>query len=236
MRQIRVLNIITRLERGGAPMALLEIMRRLGDDFHVDLVTGQTDDPELDFTQEVAQYGIDLIQLPSLRRNPHPVRDLVALYKLIQIIRSGHYDLVHTHTSKAGFLGRIAARLCRVPAVVHSPHGTILEGYFSPIVTRFYTLLEKATAPFSHRIIGLTALEIDQYLAAGIGHRAQYTYIYNGIDIEAFAHLAQSQSDLKTKLGIPKEAIMGVTVGRQIAGDDADIHRAMQLFERGLQQ
>lgn len=147
-KQIRILNIITRLERGGAPMALLNTMRRMpSSHFHLDLAVGKTDDPDLDLTDDIAQSGLSLIYVPELRRNPHPVRDLRALWKLIRIIKKGRYDVVHTHTSKAGFLGRIAAWVCRTPVVVHSPHGTILEGYFSPFITWFYAILERLTAP-----------------------------------------------------------------------------------------
>jgi glycosyltransferase involved in cell wall biosynthesis len=216
MATIRVLNIITRLERGGAPQALLETIRRMSPEFEIDLATGKTDDAELDLTQETIDSGIPLIHVPDMRRNPHPIRDIRAIRHLMRIIKDGGYQIVHTHTSKAGFLGRVAARLCKVPAVVHSPHGTILEGYFSSAVTQFYTILERITAPVSQAIICLTEREIDQYLAAKIGQREQYVAIHNGIDIAAYSQTTQSRQDVRRSLSIPPEAIVLITVGRLV--------------------
>lgn len=216
MSKIRVLNIITRLERGGAPQALLETLGRMSSDFHIDLATGKTEDIELDLTQEVMEAGVPLIHIPAMRRSPHPIRDFRALRQIIRVIRNGNYDLVHTHTSKAGFLGRIAAKYCKVPAVVHSPHGTILEGYFSSPTTQLYTYLERVTAPIAQCIICLTTREIDQYLAAKIGTREQYTYIYNGIDIGAYAKATKSAQDMRKELGIPNDAVVCITVGRLV--------------------
>ena len=87
---IRVLNIITRLEGGGAPLVLLETLRRISPArYEVKLAAGQTDDPELDITDAVLKSGLPLIRIPALRRNIHPIRDLRALYQLIRIVRSG---------------------------------------------------------------------------------------------------------------------------------------------------
>ena len=225
----RILQIITRLEKGGAPQALIDTIRRIPPDaFHIDLCAGQTDDPDLDIAKAVVQSGQPLISLPALRRNPHPVRDLIALWRLIGIIRAGRYHIVHTHTSKAGFLGRIAAWLCGVPVVIHSPHGTILDGYFSPVRTRFYAFLERLTAPLSHRIICLTAREIDQYLCAHIGKRRQYTYIYNGIDLQSFTPVQREET--RRAFQIPDRAIACITIGRLVpVKGQADLLRAFQI-------
>ena len=216
MSKIRVLNIITRLERGGAPQALLETIRRMSPDIHIDLATGQADEAHLDLTQEVIDSGMPLIVIPTLRRSPHPLRDLQALRHLIRIIRAGNYDIVHTHTSKAGFLGRIAARHCKTTLVIHSPHGTILEGYFSSFVTKFYAYLERITAPLAKRIICLTAREIDQYLQAKIGHRDQYVVIYNGINIDTFSTMTQPRQEIRNSLNLTQEAVVCITVGRLV--------------------
>ena len=231
---VKVLNIITRLERGGAPMALLETMRRLPtNEFQMDLVAGKTDDPGLDLADEIAASDISLIYVPELRRNPHPIRDLITLWKLIRIIRKGQYDLVHTHTSKAGFLGRIAAWLCRTPAVVHSPHGTVLEGYFSPFITWMYAFLERVTAPMANKIICLTSREIDQYLAAHIGQHNQYTFIYNGIDIDAFSQPIEGNAELRQSLVIPQDATLCVTVGRLVpVKGQADLIEAFAIAHK----
>jgi glycosyltransferase involved in cell wall biosynthesis len=216
MPKIRVLNIITRLERGGAPQALLETIRHMSSDIQIDLATGQADDTHLDLTQEVIDSGMPLILVPTMRRSPHPIRDWRALCHLIRIIRAGNYDIVHTHTSKAGFLGRIAARYCKIPAVVHSPHGTVLEGYFSSVVTKIYAYLERLTAPLAQYIICLTTREIDQYIAAKIGQRKQYTVIYNGINIAMFSKMTQTRQDVRNSLHLTSDSIVCITVGRLV--------------------
>ncbi|MCZ6634507.1 MAG: glycosyltransferase family 4 protein [bacterium] len=217
MSRIRVLNIITRLEQGGAPKALLETIRRMSfDRFQVDLAAGQTNDPLLDITGQVAKEEFSLIPVPALKRDPHPVRDLQALKQLVQIIRNGGYHLVHTHTAKAGFLGRLAAKICGIKAVVHSPHGTVLDGYFNPFITHFYAFLEHLTAPMADRIIGLTALEISQYLQAQIGDPDQYTYIYNGIDVEGFSAPQGNHLELRESLGVSPDAPVCISVGRLV--------------------
>ncbi|MBT4139900.1 MAG: glycosyltransferase family 4 protein [Candidatus Latescibacteria bacterium] len=216
MSKIRVLNIITRLERGGAPQALLETIRPMSEEFDIDLVTGQTEDADLDLTQEVIDSGLPLIQVPSMRRSPHPLRDFEALRHLIRIMQKGNYDIVHTHTSKAGFLGRVAAKYCKISTVIHSPHGTILEGYFSSLITQVYVYLERITAPIAKCIICLTTREIDQYLDAKIGRREQYTHIFNGIDIGAFSTVTQTRQDVRQSLGISPESVVCITVGRLV--------------------
>ncbi len=215
MGRIRVLNIITRLEHGGAPLALLETLRRFpGAQYEVDLAAGQADDPALDLTESVRSRGFHPILIPAMRRNIHPIRDLWALYQLIRIIRAGRYHLIHTHTSKAGLLGRLAARFCGASAVVHSPHGTVLEGYFGPLATHIFALLERIAALISDRIICLTAMEIDQYLTVRIGRRKQYTYIYNGIDIAAFEARTGRPDALRKTLGLAAHHTVCITVGR----------------------
>ena len=213
----RVLNIITRLEQGGAPVALLETIRRLPEaEFEVHLATGVSEDPHREMKVDMRREGFRLISIPSLRRSVHPLRDLCALWKLIRVIRAGRYDLVHTHTSKAGFLGRLAAWLCGVQSVAHSPHGTILEGYFRSSVTDLFTLLERLAAPLTRRIICLTAMEIDQYLGVRIGRRNRYTYIYNGIDIQAYGARTADPSRLREALKLPLDATVCITVGRLV--------------------
>ena len=217
MGKIRVLNVITRLEPGGAPLALLDAIRRLSADcFDVVLATGQPDDPALDLRNTAHTRGIKLIPVPSMRRDVHLVRDLLAFCSLVRIIRSGRYHIVHTHTSKAGLLGRLAARICGAPAVIHSPHGTVLEGYFDPLTTRFFAALERLAAPWADRIVCLTDMEIGQYLRARIGRRKQYTRIHNGIDITAFSGSGSVRGPLRRDLGLAQDHTVCITVGRLV--------------------
>jgi len=215
--RIRVLHLITRLEHGGAPISMLNTLARMDRsryDSHI--VTGRTEDPEKEMIPYARSCGLRVIVVPGLVRDVRPWRDLLALIGLIRIIRQGRYDIVHTHTSKAGFVGRLAAWLCGVKKIVYSPHGTILEGYFGAATTRAFVALDRVAAHVTDRIIGLTRLEIEQYLAAGIGRPEQYTFIYNGIDLEAFAARRANRAEKRAELRIPEDAFVALTVGRLV--------------------
>ena len=231
MGRIRILNIITRLEQGGAPLSVLEMIGRLSSSrYDVVLAAGQTDDPDLDLTEAARNRGLQLCVIPALRRTIHPLRDLLAFCQIVRAIRAGRYHLIHTHTSKAGLLGRLAARFCGIAAVVHSPHGTVLEGYFGPLTTRFFALLERLAALWADRIICLTEMEIGQYLRVRIGRRSQYTHIYNGIDVEAFAGRASDRTALRTALGLAADHLVCITVGRLVpVKGHADLLHAFRM-------
>ncbi|HCK12278.1 MAG TPA: hypothetical protein DHW45_20565 [Candidatus Latescibacteria bacterium] len=213
----RILNVITRIEQGGAPLALLETVKRMDRGlFDISLAIGQAEDRDRDLDPVSIDVGLRIHQIPELRRSVHPVRDLVALIKLIGIIRAGEYDLVHTHTSKAGLLGRIAASYCGVPAIVHSSHGSILDGYFSPSLTSIFAQFEKFAASISDKIICLTREEIGRNLEAGIGSESQYTYIFNGIDISGFEHRRGNRDLLRREFQFGPDDHVCVTVGRLV--------------------
>ena len=215
MAVCRVLNVITRLEQGGAPLALLETVDRMDRTrFDVTIAAGQTEDEDRILDLGETAYDLPVVDIPYLRRSIHPIRDLIALLGLIRAIRRGRYDIVHTHTSKAGLLGRIAAYLCRVPAIIHSSHGTVLQGYFSLGVTRLFAFLERVAAPLSDRIICLTRREIEQYLEAGIGDRERFTYIFNGIDLSKFEARKGDRAAIRSELGFDDDDILCVTAGR----------------------
>ena len=215
--RIRILNIITRLEHGGAPIALLDTVERMDRArYEIHVATGRTEDPEKEMIPYARSRGVQVMVIPSLVRDVRPWRDLVALFSLMRVIARGRYDIVHTHTSKAGFVGRLAARLCGVKGIVYSPHGTILEGYFGGATTRLFVASDRIAAGFTDRIVGLTRREVEQYLEAGIGRPDQYTFIYNGIDVDGFAARRVDRERKRTELGLPRDAYVGITVGRLV--------------------
>src|SRR5947209_6354069 len=105
--------------------------------------------------EDARRRGCRLVDVPSLGREVALVSDVAALYKLLRLIGAGRPHIVHTHTSKAGFVGRLAARIARVPAVIHQPHGHVFYGYFGPRRTAVYTALERRAAAWCDRIITL---------------------------------------------------------------------------------
>jgi glycosyltransferase involved in cell wall biosynthesis len=207
---IRILHIITRLDVGGSTEnTLLSATRLAAEDFRNSLAFGPTANPPSSLGDSLSQSRVDPYPLPHLVRSIHPLADLRALSEIRAAIRKARPDIVHTHTSKAGFLGRLAARWERVPRIVHTPHGHVFHGYFSPTITRGIILLERLAARWTDRIVTLTDAEADQHLALGIGRREQFVTIPSGVDLESVLAARPEQI-------VPQGRIIG-TVGRLAA-------------------
>lgn len=204
MGSAKVLHAITRLERGGAPGIVLDLLRELeGHGLTHTLATGLADDPVQDLLGTPATAGLQVRTVPALGREIRPLADLRAFLGLARLLRREEPDLLHLHTSKAGFLGRLAARFVGKRPVIYSPHGTILNGYFSPGASRLLARLEAWAARFTDRIVCYTALEVAEYLAAGIGRPEQYAVIPNGLEVEAYVRQAAPPAKTRAALGLP---------------------------------
>ena len=215
--KIKILHIITRLEFGGPPLSLLDLIARLDRGrFSLSLATGLTPDRERDMIEEARKLDIEIFTVPSLVRDIRIMSDIKALWQIMRIIKRGGYHVVHCHTSKAGFIGPLAAKLAGTKIVLYSPHGTILQGYFGKLKTKFFVLLQRVAAFFIDQIICLSRIEIFQYLAARIGSPKKYTYIYNGIDVDALARRRVDGVAMRKKLGIGQEDFVAISVGRLV--------------------
>lgn len=215
MRKIRVAHVITRLCKGGAQDNTFHSVRLADQDrYEVDLISGPTHGNEGNIEDVVQDAGIDIVRAPSLVREVAPVKDALALRHLTRLFREGAYDIVHTHTSKAGFIGRLAARRANVPIVVHTPHGNIFDGYFSRLKTGIFVRAERKAAKWCDRIIELTAGGIDEHLAQGIGTRDQYTVIFSGIDFSPYDQAVIRKRDTRRVLGVDEQDFLIGGVGR----------------------
>jgi glycosyltransferase involved in cell wall biosynthesis len=217
MRKVKVLHIITRLIRGGAEHnTLLTVigLERLGYD--VSLAAGPSDEWEGDIEKDARQAGVKLRLLHNLGREISPWNDLLTLLKLYFYIKKERFDIVHTHVSKAGILGRWAAKLAGVPIIVHTTHGNIFHGYFNSFFTKFFILLQKLTALITDKMITLTDIEKEQWLNQGIGKSTQYTAILSGIDLKRFnpENVQIEPYEMRKKLGLHTNDFVIGTVGR----------------------
>lgn len=223
---MRVLHVITRLDRGGSATNTLLTVAGLLPFFQQSLMCGRI--LELPKLARELQGKVEIVEVPELVRDPSPLKDLVTLLKMYRFIRQGRFDLVHTHTSKAGILGRVAARLAGVPRIVHTPHGHIFIGYAGRTLTTFFILLERWAATFTDRIIGLTDREIRDHLERNIGRPGQFVSIPSGIDVERFGSRLEAsgatphptplpRGERGVFLGVPNlppEAVVIGSVGR----------------------
>ena len=159
--------------------------------------------------------GVELLDVPALGREVG-FRDVAALARLWRVIRARRPAILHTHTSKAGFVGRLAARVAGVPAVIHQPHGHIFYGYYGPRRTAFYVALERLAARWTDRIVTLTELGIDEHLARGIGRRAQYRTVPSGVPTAELRAAAPTRGAARVRLGLSDDAFVVVGLGRLV--------------------
>lgn len=211
---LRVLHVITRLTLGGSSentVASIVGLARAGYDCALAVSFRESEAPILG---DARRRGVRLLDVPALGREVALLSDLAALRQLWRIIRSERPAIVHTHTSKAGFIGRLAARIARVPAVIHQPHGHIFYGYYGPRLTAFYTALERRAARWSDRIITLTDRGIEEHLVRSIGRREQFVTVPSGVDVDRLRAAAPPRAEARGHLGLPADAFVVAALGR----------------------
>lgn len=207
---IRVVHIITRLILGGAQENTLytAIGQHQDPRFDVTLLCGIDEAGEGNMFAQATRAGVRTVVLPSLLREIRPLTDVKAILDVYRFLKRGGYDVVHTHSSKAGVVGRIAARMAGVPVVVHTLHGLAFHEYQSSWKNRLYVALERFCAPMSQRLISVSEKISDAALAKHVGRREQHMRIFSGIELDVFlsARDRWSVEAAKQRAGIPPGA------------------------------
>ena len=183
---IHILHIITRLDVGGSTEnTMISVTRMPHSEFSCGLISGWTANPPAGLAEVLSQANVPWVQVRHLRRPVNPIADCSALWQLTRAIRRMGVDIVHTHSSKAGFLGRLAARMAGVRHIVHTPHGHVFEEYFSPVATRTFIALERLAARWTDYIVTLSDEEAKEHLRQRIGRPEQFVTIPSGVDLDA---------------------------------------------------
>lgn len=204
-QRIRILHVITRLVMGGAQQNTLLTVEHLDRArFSVALASGPGGGPEGTLEPQARSLDISYFEIPSLVRDPQPVKDLAAFIALLRLMRRGHYHVVHTHTTKAGVLGRLAARAAGVPIIVHTPHGHAFKGYLGGTGSRMLVLLERVLAKITDHIICLTDAERHDHLRAGVGKPEQYAVVHSGIDLDRIIAARSNTRRGRREHGLPE--------------------------------
>lgn len=215
---IRVLHIITRMVRGGAQENTLANVAGIhGRGWESCLVTGPALGPEGSLEPRCAAAGVRMLHVPSLVREISPRHDRIALAHLVRILREERPHLVHTHTSKAGIVGRVAARIARVPVVIHTPHGHVFHSYEGRLKSKVFIGVERTCASMAHHLVALTAREMQEHLELGVGRPEQWSVIHSGVDFRPFEEARGSGARVRAELGIPPDVPVIGTVGRLVA-------------------
>lgn len=208
-REARVVHVIARMNVGGPAALIVELIEALPN--HA-LLTGEVGGGEADHIA-LRSPSTPFVRVPGLGRSPKPGDDIRALRFLTKELKQRRPDIVHTHTAKAGALGRLAARATGVPSLVHTFHGHLLQGYFSPATTRAVVAAERLLARRTDRLVAVGEQVRDDLLRAGVGRPPQYTVIPPGVP----APPAPPRAEARRLLGIEPDAHVVSSVGRLIA-------------------
>jgi len=212
---MRVTHIITRLVIGGAQENTLAtiggLQRKPG--LEVNLISGPTLGPEGSLEPVAGQMNVLLTVVPELVRPVHPWKDFIALTRLEKLLRDQKPDIVHTHSGKAGILGRLAARRAGVPIIIHHIHGPSFGNFQGPLANLVFTAAEKYAAKATNHFFCSADAMTKLYLAAGIGRPEMYTRIFSGFRLDPFLN-ATNDLALRQQLGFDETHFVIGKIGR----------------------
>ncbi len=200
----KVAHVITRLIIGGAQENTIFTCEGLRKDYGYDvtLITGPPLGPEGSLLDGPWRRDVRCIVLGQMRRAVNPVRDARAFFQLYSIFRRERYDIVHTHSSKAGILGRLAARLAGVKVIIHTIHGLPFHPYQSRFANLAYVLVERLAAKVSTKIVCVADRVTEQAVAADIARKSKFVTIYSGMDLDAFLRSGALRQAARRRLGL----------------------------------
>jgi glycosyltransferase involved in cell wall biosynthesis len=207
--KIKVLHIITVFSIGGATENTLfsvEGLNTLGYD--VSILTGPNISTEGDLFQRAKANNVKVEILECLQRNISPLNDLKAFYCIYKKLKSGNYDIVHTHSSKAGIIGRIAAKAAKVPVIIHTIHGLPFHNYQSKFIHYLYVKAERIGATLSDKLITVSNLIISKALNEKVGTADKFVTVRSGFEMEEFIKAPVNSAKLKEKLNLSDNNIV----------------------------
>jgi len=235
---MRVAHVITRLIIGGAQENTLWTVE---DQHHIHgdevcLITGPGRGPEGTLEPRAIERNLDLKIVPSLHRNLSPRSEWAAYRQIRRILRDYRPEIVHTHSSKAGILGRYAAKSLGIP-VVHTVHGAAFHYGQAAFAYRLYRFLERRAARRTDHFITVCDAMADQYLQAGIGSPEQFTTIYSGMDVDWIQTPRRQRSEIRSSLGLSDQHIVVGKIARlfPLKGHEFLIDAAQQVIRSNPQ-
>ncbi|MBK8465479.1 MAG: glycosyltransferase family 4 protein [Chloracidobacterium sp.] len=234
-QSIRVLHIITRMIVGGAQENTLLSVVGLDamPEYEVTLLSGIDKGREGELLTQ-ARETTHLIVLPEMGRSINPFFDLVTFWKLFKLIKAGRYHIVHTHASKAGVLGRLAAWLAGTPIIVHTLHSLVFHDYQPWIVNRTWWLAKKICAPVTDFFISVSDVISEKAIAAGIAKPEKFRTIYSGMELDWFLNAKFDEDNVKREFGIPLDAPVVGKIARlfPLKGHDQLMDAAPEIVKR----
>lgn len=211
------MRMIARLNIGGPAIHVTLLAGGLRDDeFWTTLVTGQIGAQEGDMSYLAHEIGVEPVVLSGFQREIAPLDDLKTLWALMRLIRQERPHVVHTHTAKAGLVGRLAATLCGVPVIVHTYHGHVFQGYFGPVKTRLFLGLERGAARLSDVILTISEGLRDDLIAFRIAPPERIRVLPLGLDLKPLTDLDSRRGALRKELNLSTDGPLVGIIGRLV--------------------
>lgn len=236
---MKIVHIITRLILGGAQENTLITCREFAKRGHeVTLITGPPIGPEGQLLEAAKKLPIEIIIVDSMRREINPLHDMTAYFQIKKHLKRIQPDIVHTHSAKAGILGRLAGRSIKkkpdaLPLIVHTIHGLSFHPYNASWKNRLYVACEKSTVQSTDAFISVADAMTDKAVAAGLGSPEMYTTAYSAIDEEPYltSFSIQQLKDFRRRFGINEQSIVLTTVARlaELKGHEYIVESARRL-------
>jgi len=216
---VRVLRVVGRLNVGGPALHVSYLTAGLGNrGYRTTLVAGDLARGEASMAFVARDLGVSTVAVTAIRREPSPLRDALATVRLARLLRRERPQVVHTHTAKAGALGRVATALARLPerpVVVHTFHGHVLRGYFGPARSTGFRLLERWLATLSDALVAVSPEVRDDLVGLGVAPRRKFAVVRLGIELERrVAVPGGAREEARTLVGVPPERFLVGWIGR----------------------
>ncbi|HZQ02841.1 MAG TPA: glycosyltransferase family 4 protein [Gaiellaceae bacterium] len=239
--RIRVVRVIARLNMGGPALHVAYLTKGLEQrGYDTTLVAGSLARGESSMSFVAEELGVEVYPLPQLSREISPVYDTLSVLRLVGLIKRTRPQILHTHTAKAGAVGRLAAALAgdaRPPIVVHTFHGHVLRGYFNPVLSYLFRELERVLAAGTTRLVAVGPQVRDDLVALGVAPGEKFTVIRLGIDLDdRISGEQERRHELRRLFGVPPETFVVGWIGRMTAIKRVpDVLQAFRrLLDRGL--
>lgn len=213
---MKIVHIITRMIVGGAQentlLNCIDLIDKYGDE--VTLITGPSEGPEGQLLQRFTHPQLNILEAPALTRNIKPWQDWKAYRQLTNFLREIKPDVVHTHSAKAGILGRLAAWRLKVPAVLHTVHGAPFHPYQSLLTRKLFVFCEKYAAKRCHRLLCVADAMTDLMVEGRVAPREKFTTVYSGMEIDDYLQADKDREEVRRELSLSENTIVVGKIAR----------------------
>ena len=213
-RKVKIAHVVTRMDWGGAPDIVRILCESLESSYDVRLIIGPSKHLSERTRLFLDKFKDNVTVVPHLRRDISPLWDVLALAKLFLLFRAERFDIVHTHTAKAGLLGRIAGWLARVPTIIYMPHGHVFYGYFGLLMSRAAITVERVVAYITDKVMVLTELEKRDLVAFKVTTPDKIIVVNSGLELEEYREYVADSQSKRSALQIERGTSVVGAIGR----------------------